>query len=44
MGLNVVVMPALYWLYGERAVASERESDDLPIVLGPPAIATATYG
>jgi Cu/Ag efflux pump CusA len=34
MALNMIVLPALYWIYGERAVASEtedeREGEGLP--------------
>jgi Cu/Ag efflux pump CusA len=27
--LNMVVLPALYWLYGERVVAEERAAAEL---------------
>ncbi|MGH7519525.1 MAG: efflux RND transporter permease subunit [Gemmatimonadales bacterium] len=39
--LNMVVLPALYWLYGERSVASVEEDEPAKWVPAEPAVASA---
>jgi hypothetical protein len=35
--LNMVVLPALYWLYGEQTVRSEEETRE-PVLVSQPAL------
>ena len=42
--LNMIVLPALYWLYGEQAVAKEAEADLSGTAVPVPGVATPSYG